>query len=85
MHSPHVSGLNVARETSKAFVLIEARIVLQYIKRFVQEDGGFYFNTSKPEILLHLQCVFPYCTHKQQEISDTVSFLYICTVCICLW
>lgn len=53
--TPCASGSNVACETSKAFVLIEARIVLQYIKRFVQEDGGFYFNTSKPEILLYLQ------------------------------
>ncbi len=59
-------------------MLIEARIVLQYIKRFVQGDGGCYFNTSKPEILLYLQYVFPYCTHKQKEISDTVSILFVC-------
>lgn len=46
-HSVCVSGSGVACETSKAFVLIEARVDLQNIHRFLCRKV-FILNTSKP-------------------------------------
>lgn len=41
--TPCVSGSNVAYETSEAFVLTEARVVLQYINTFCAGRLGFSF------------------------------------------